>query len=121
MKRRQVASGALWEDRVGYSRAVAVGRHAWISGTVGEGETPYEQSLDSLQRCLAALRDLGFQADDVVRTRAFVVDISKWNEVGRAHAEIFGEIRPATTMVQVAALIDPKYLVEFEVEAYKVD
>lgn len=125
MERRLYSSGTRWEPLVGYSRAVRVGDLIHVSGTTsvndaGEvvgADDPYAQARHTLERIEAALVALGGSMRDVVRTRIYVTDISCWEEVGRAHGEAFGEIRPATSMVQVAALIDPRLLVEIEAEA----
>lgn len=123
--RQQVGSGAPWEAIVGYSRAVRVGAHIAVAGTtatgadgavVGVGD-PYRQTRQALANIEAALARLGAGMSDVVRTRLFVVDIATWEEIGRAHGETFGSIRPACSMVQVAALIDPAMLVEIEADA----
>ena len=123
--RRCISSGAPWETVVGYSRAVRVGAHISVAGTAPVGEDgrtvapgdPYAQT----RRCIAiiaeALESAGARLEDVVRTRLYVTDISRWQEVGRAHGEAFGAIRPATTMVEVAALIAPDMLVEIEADA----
>lgn len=125
MPRERVSTGTIWEPVVGYSRAIRVGATIHVSGTtavdesgevVGAGD-PYLQSRQILRRIAAALEALGGSLNDVVRTRTYVTDIGSWREVGRAHGEVFGEIRPATSMVQVAALIDPAFLVEIEAEA----
>lgn len=124
--RQNVASGAPWEDLVGYSRAVRVGRSVWVSGTtaidgegklVGEGDA-YAQAIQALKNIEAALERCGAGLTDVVRTRAFVTDITRWEEVGRAHAEFFSDVRPAATMVEVRRLIDERMLVEIEAEAH---
>jgi enamine deaminase RidA (YjgF/YER057c/UK114 family) len=122
--RQLVSSGSQWESAVGYSRAVRVGRSVVVAGTtatrdglvVGIGD-PYEQTKVALEIIAAALAECGAGLADVVRTRMYVTDISRWEEVGRAHVEVFGQIRPAATMVEVSALVDPEHLVEIEVEA----
>lgn len=126
MSRRRVSTGTEWETRVGYSRAVRVGSLIEVSGTtatdrsgeiVGEGDA-YRQAVQALTNLVAALERLGAGAADVVRTRVYVTDIGDWEAVGRAHAEFFGEARPATSMVQVSRLIDPRMLVEIEARAW---
>lgn len=122
--RRLIGSGAPWEAQVGYSRAVRVGNVVQVAGTtatvngavVGVNDA-YEQTRVALEIIRAALEDAGARLEDVVRTRMFVTDIARWQEVGRAHGEVFGDIRPAATMVQVSALIDPAHLIEIEAEA----
>ncbi|WP_324277446.1 RidA family protein [Blastococcus brunescens] len=122
----RLGSGAPWEAVVGYSRVVVRGEAAWVSGTTavvdGQVRHPGDAGAQTRQ-CLAtietSLERAGFTLNDVVRTRMFVTDISRWEEIGRAHGEVFGDIRPATTMVQVAALIDPAMLVEIEAEAVR--
>jgi enamine deaminase RidA (YjgF/YER057c/UK114 family) len=118
---QRIASGAKREPIVGYSRAVAAGPYVEVSGTVGSGDTAYEQAKAALAIIGAALHEAGVSFADVVRTRVYVIDISHWEEVGRAHGEVFGDVRPATSMVEVAALIDPAYVVEIEATAYRGD
>jgi len=122
----RLGSGAPWEGIVGYSRVVVRGDAAWVSGTTslvdGTVAHPGDAAAQTRQVLVMigqALERAGFTLNDVVRTRMFVTDISRWEEVGRAHGEVFGDIRPATTMVQVAALIDPDMLVEIEADAVR--
>lgn len=127
MKRRNISSGAKWESIVGYSRAVQTGDRIEISGTVtadedvGDADNFYGQTVSILRKIEDVLRQAGFNLEDVVRTRIYVTDISKWEEVGRAHGEFFKDIRPATSMVEIKGLIDPRYLVEIETTAEKAD
>jgi enamine deaminase RidA (YjgF/YER057c/UK114 family) len=125
MKRINLSSGAKWEDIVGYSRAVKIGNVIEVSGTVstdgsgeivGEGDE-YLQAKFILLKIENTLSQLGARLEHVVRTRIFVTNIANWEKVGKAHGEIFAEIKPATTMVEVAKLIDAKYLVEIEATA----
>jgi enamine deaminase RidA (YjgF/YER057c/UK114 family) len=124
-ERQLIAAGSPWEKSVGYSRAVRVGQLVTVSGTTAtdpEGRVLhpgdlYRQTRVALDRIGRALGEAGATFADVVRTRCFVTDIRRWEEVGRAHGEVFGEIRPATTMVEVRALIDPDVLVEVEADA----
>ena len=123
---RKISSGAPWEPIVGYSRAVAAGDHIWVTGCTSlvDGEVVHEgdwtaQTEQAIRNIEAALKELDSSLDDVVRTRMFVTDISHWEEVGRAHGAAFGTVMPATSMVQVVALIDPRMLVEVEAVAYK--
>ena len=122
----RLGSGAPWEGIVGYSRVVVRGEAAWVSGTTSlvDGRVAHAgdagaQTREVLGIIAQALERAGFTMADVVRTRMFVTDIDRWEEIGRAHGEVFGDIRPATTMVQVAALIDPDMLVEIEADAVR--
>jgi enamine deaminase RidA (YjgF/YER057c/UK114 family) len=121
--RRLVSSGSPYEAEVGFSRAVVTATHVHIAGTapvMPHGEPPPESAYEQARRCLeivvAALEEAGARPEDVVRTRMFLTDPADWREVGRAHAEVFGEVRPAATMV-VARLLDPRWKVEIEADA----
>ncbi|OQW31632.1 MAG: hypothetical protein A4E19_07710 [Nitrospira sp. SG-bin1] len=124
MARQNVSRGGPWEETVGYSRAVRVGAHVSVSGStamtpsglVGKGN-PYAQTIQSLRTIEAALKQAGASLADVVRTRIYMANIEQWQDVGRAHGEVFRTIRPATTMVDVKRLIDPDMLVEIEADA----
>jgi enamine deaminase RidA (YjgF/YER057c/UK114 family) len=117
-QRRTVSSGSEYEALVGYSRAVRTGPHIAVAGTTGHGDDAAAQARDALRRITIALEQVGGSLSDVVRTRIYVTDISLWREVGAVHAELFGDTRPAATMVEVSALISPGLLVEIEVDAY---
>jgi enamine deaminase RidA (YjgF/YER057c/UK114 family) len=118
--RKLISSGSDFESAVGYSRAVRVGAHVAVAGTTGAGPAGdvTAQTRDALRRIEIALHQAGSSLGDVVRTRIFVTDISRWREVGAVHAEVFGQIRPASTMVEVAALITPELMVKIEADAY---
>lgn len=118
--RKVVLSDSDFEATVGYARAVRVGPHVWVAGTTGSGPAGdiAAQTRDALRRIETALGNAGATLADVVRTRIFVTDISRWAEVGAVHAEVFGAVRPAATMVEIAALIAPELLVEIEADAY---
>ena len=113
-----MSSQSEFEAEVGYSRAVRIGPHVVVSGTTAPGDTITEQAREALRRIETALSAAGAALTDVVRTRMFVTDISRWRELGAVHAEVFGDIRPTTSMVEVSALISPELLVEIEADAY---
>lgn len=126
MQRQSVSNNTPWERAVGYSRAVRVGSHIYVSGTTASDESgdalfpgdAYRQTKCVLEKISDALAQLGGGMGDVVRTRMFVTDIENWQDIGKAHGEVFGEIRPAATMVEIRRLVDPNHLVEIEVDAF---
>jgi len=125
MARTNYSSGAKWEDIVGYSRAVRIGNIIEVTGTVAVGDDGevagngdhYEQTRFIIKKIEQVLQRAGASLKDVVRTRIYVTDISKWEEYGRAHGEFFKEIKPCTSMIEVSALIDPAFLIEIEATA----
>jgi enamine deaminase RidA (YjgF/YER057c/UK114 family) len=124
--RRNISSGTPWESKVGYSRAVRVRNHVWVAGTTASDVSGTvvavgnagEQTRYILQKVERALAETGASLRDVVRTRLYVTNIADWQAVGSVHGEFFGDIRPASTMVEVAKLVDPQHLVEIEVDAF---
>jgi enamine deaminase RidA (YjgF/YER057c/UK114 family) len=123
-KRINLSSGAPWEEKVGYSRAVRIGNHIAVTGTVSldenglvSGKDEYEQARNILEMIEKFLQDLGAKRSDIIRTRIFVTNIDNWELVGKAHGEFFKGINPATTLVEVSALIAPEFLLEIEADA----
>jgi enamine deaminase RidA (YjgF/YER057c/UK114 family) len=125
MERSRISTGTEWEPKVGYSRAVAVGNRILVSGTTATDEDgdpvapgdPERQTRRALEIVVDAIEDAGGRREDVVRTRIYVVDADDWETVGEVHGEFFGDVRPASTMVEVSSLIGPEYVVEVEAEA----
>ena len=125
MTKQLISSGTIWEKKFGYSRAVKIGNHVFVAGTTavnenGEvigGDDPYKQAVFIYKKIEKALHEAGASLSDVVRIRTFVTDISRWEEVAKAQGEVFAEIRPAATLVEVKALVKPELLVEIEADA----
>jgi enamine deaminase RidA (YjgF/YER057c/UK114 family) len=122
--RRLVSSSSPYEPTIGFSRAVRDGRHVFVAGTCAvmpDGAAPPADAYGQAKRCLeiiaSALREAGAEPDHVVRTRTFLLEVKDWDEVGRAHGEMFGEVRPASTMIVVSGFLDPRWLVEIEADA----
>lgn len=126
--RNNISSGSDWEAKIGYSRAVRIGAQVSVSGTTASGpdgpvggDSLAEQTREALRRIVAALAEAGAKPEDVIRTRMYVTDMSRWEEAGLAHGEVFGEIRPATTILEVSKLIDDALLIEIEADAIVAD
>lgn len=126
MERHNVSSSAEWESAVGYSRAVRIGPHVHVAGTVAtdangtlvKTDDPYKQTVQAIKNIRQVLHDAGAALNDVIRTRMYVSDIDQWRQIGKAHGEFFGKIRPVTTMVEVGRLIETEAKVEIEADAY---
>ncbi|WP_372027782.1 RidA family protein [Rhodococcus sp. NyZ502] len=115
--RINISSGSEWEPKIGYSRAVHIGNQIAVSGTTAPGETLTDQTRAALETIKAALAEAGASLDDVIRTRMYLRDMTQWEQAALAHGEVFGEIRPATTILEVSSLIDPALLIEIEADA----
>lgn len=115
--RINISSGSEWEPKIGYSRAVRIGNQIAVSGTTAPGETLTDQTRAALETIKAALVEAGASLDDVIRTRMYLRDMTQWEQAALAHGEVFGEIRPATTILEVSSLIDPALLIEIEADA----
>ena len=115
--RINISSGSEWEPKIGYSRAVRIGNQIAVSGTTAPGETLTDQTRAALETIKAALAEAGATLGDVIRTRMYLRDMTQWEQAALAHGEVFGEIRPATTILEVSSLIDPALLIEIEADA----
>lgn len=115
--RINISSGSEWEPKIGYSRAVRIGNQVAVSGTTAPGETLTDQTRAALETIKAALAEAGATLGDVIRTRMYLRDMTQWEQAALAHGEVFGEIRPATTILEVSSLIDPALLIEIEADA----
>jgi len=115
--RINISSGSEWEPKIGYSRAVRIGNQIAVSGTTAPGETLTDKTRAALETIKAALAEAGASLDDVIRTRIYLRDMTQWEQAALAHGEVFGEIRPATTILEVSSLIDPALLIEIEADA----